>query len=72
MTVKELNQEEKLQLKEALVYGADNLPLITKEQQKIVDKAFSSDDISDELVENIYEGINFVKEDFFCNIGKEE
>ena len=34
MTVKELNQEEKLQLKEALVYGADNLPLITKEQQK--------------------------------------
>lgn len=68
MTVKELNQEEKLQLKEALVYGADNLPLITKEQQKIIDKAFSSDDISDELVENIYEGINFVKEDFFCNI----
>lgn len=68
MTVKELNQEEKLQLKEALVYGADNLPLITKEQQKIIDEAFSSDDISDELVENIYEGINFVKEDFFCNI----
>ena len=68
MTVKELNQEEKLQLKEALVYGADNLPLITKEQQKIIDKAFSTDDISDELVENIYEGINFVKEDFFCNI----
>ena len=57
-----------MQLKEALVYGADNLPLITKEQQKIIDKAFSSDDISDELVENIYEGINFVKEDFFCNV----
>lgn len=68
MTVKELNQEEKLQLKEALVYGADNLPLITKEQQKIIDEAFSSDDISDELVENIYADINFVKEDFFCNI----
>lgn len=72
MTVKELNQEEKLQLKEALVYGADNLPLITKEQQKIIDKAFSSDDISDELVEDIYADINFVKEDFFCNIGKEK
>lgn len=68
MTVKELNQEEKLQLKESLVYGADNLPPITKEQQKIIDEAFSTDDISDELVENIYEGINFVKEDFFCNI----
>lgn len=68
MTVKELNQEEKLQLKEALVYGADNLPLITKEQQKIIDKAFSSDDISDELVEDIYTDINFVKEDFFCNV----
>lgn len=68
MTVKELNDVEKLQLKEALVYGADNLPLITKEQQKIIDKAFSSDDISDELVENIYADINFVKEDFFCNI----
>lgn len=68
MTVKELNQEEKLQLKEALVYGADNLPLITKEQQKIIDKAFSSDDISDELVEDIYADINFVKEDFFCNV----
>jgi U3 small nucleolar RNA-associated protein 14 len=72
MTVKELNQEEKLQLKEALVYGADNQPLITKEQQKIIDKAFSSDDISDELVEDIYADINFVKEDFFCNIGKEK
>ena len=72
MTVKELNQEEKLQLKEALVYGADNLPPITKEQQKIIDEAFSIDDISDELVENIYEGINFVKEDFFCNIEKEK
>ena len=68
MTVKELNQEEKLQLKENLVYGADYLPPITKEQQKIIDEAFSADDISDELVENIYEGINFVKEDFFCNI----
>ena len=68
MTVKELNQEEKLQLKENLVYGADYLPPITKEQQKIIDEAFSSDDISDELVEKIYEGINFVKEDFFCNI----
>ena len=68
MTVKELNQDEKLQLKEALVYGADWLPPITTEQQKIIDEAFSSDDISDELVENIYEGIHFVKEDFFCNI----
>ena len=68
MTVKELNQEEKLQLKEALVYGSDILPPITKEQQKIINEAFSTDDISDELVENIYEGINFVKEDFFCNI----
>ena len=68
MTVKELNQEEKLQLKEVLVYGADNLPPITKEQQKIIAEAFSTDDISDELVENIYEGINFVKEDFFCNV----
>ena len=68
MTVKELNQEEKLQLKEDLVYGSDILPPITKEQQKIINEAFSTDDISDELVENIYEGINFVKEDFFCNI----
>ena len=68
MTVKELNQEEKLQLKEALVYGSDILPPITKEQQKIINEAFSTDDISDELVENIYEGINFVKEDFFCNV----
>ena len=68
MTVKELNQEEKLQLKETLVYGSDILPSITKEQQKIINEAFSTDDISDELVEEIYEGINFVKEDFFCNI----
>lgn len=72
MTVKELNYEEKLQLKESLVYGSDILPPITKEQQKIIDEAFSADDISDGLVEQIFEGINFVKEDFFCNIGKEE
>lgn len=68
MTVKELNDVEKLQLKESLVYGSDILPIITKEQQKIIDEAISTDDISDELVEEIYEGINFVKEDFFCNI----
>ena len=72
MTVKELNQEEKLQLKESLVYGADILPPITKEQQKIINSAFSTNDISDELVEQIFEGINFVEEDFFCNIGKEK
>ena len=70
MTVKELNYEEKLQLKETLVYGSDILPPITKEQQKIIDEAFSADDISDGLVEQIFEGINFVKDDFWCNINE--
>ena len=68
MTVKELNYEEKLQLKEDLVYGSDILLPITKEQQKIIDEAFSADDISDELVEQIFEGIHFVKDDFWCNV----
>lgn len=72
MTVKELNYEEKLQLKETLLYGSDWITHITKEDQKIIDEAFSADDISDELVERIFEGIHFVKDDFWCHIEEEE
>lgn len=68
MNVRELDYGELLQLKEELCYGADILPKMTEEQKKICDEAFCADDIPDELVFELYDGIDFVKEDFFVNL----
>lgn len=67
MNVRELDYGELLELKEKLCYGADILPEMTEKQKKICDEAFSSDDIPNELVYELYDGINFVKEDFWVN-----
>ena len=72
MNVRELDYEELLELKEMLCYGADILPEMTDEQKRICEEAFSSDDIPDELVYELYDEISFVKEDFWCNIEQEE
>ena len=72
MNVSELNYEEMLQLKESLCYGADILPEMTDAQKKICDEAYCADDIPDELVYELYDGISFVPEDFWCNVETDE
>ena len=64
MNVRELDYGELLQLKEELCYGADILPEMTEEQKKICDESMFADDIPDELIFELYDGISFVKEDF--------
>ena len=71
MNVCELDYGELLQLKEELCYEADILPEMTEEQQKICNEAFCADDIPDELVFELYNGIEFVKEDFWVNVTPE-
>jgi hypothetical protein len=68
MNVRELDFGELLQLKEELYYGADICPKMTEEQKKICDEAMYVDDIPDELVFELYDGIEFVKEDFWINL----
>lgn len=68
MTVKELNYEERLQLKEELYYGSEKVFELTEQQQKIIKQSLTSDSIPDDLVDEIYAGINFTKDDFWCNI----
>ena len=68
MNVRELDYGELLQLKEELCYGADILPEMTEEQRKICDEAVCTDDIPDELVFELYDGIDFVEEDFWVNL----
>ena len=68
MNVRELDYGELLQLKEELCYGADILPEMTEEQKKICDEAMFADDIPDELIFELYDGISFVKEDFWVNV----
>lgn len=68
MRVTELNNDEMLQLKEALFYGADILPEMTDKQKVEIENALCTDDIPDELVHNLYADIYFVEEDFWCNV----
>ena len=67
MNVRELNYEELYELKEKLCYGADILPEMTEEEEKICEEADCTERIPDELVFKLYDGINFVKEDFWVN-----
>lgn len=71
MNVRELEYEELLELKEKLCYGADILPDMTEEQKRICAEAFCADEIPDALVFSLYDGIHFVKEDFWVNCPEE-
>lgn len=71
--VRELNEDELRELKGKLfwqVYCGDNGSgeYMTDEQYAIVDSAKYLDDIPDELIFNVFDGTDFVEEDFWCNI----
>lgn len=72
MHVTELNNDELYQLKDTLYcdfyYNQDGLPELTDEQYDHIENADYPDDISDEVVHEIYSGILFSKDDFWCNV----
>jgi len=67
MHVTELSKDELWELKDALFWGADWVET-TDEQQEEIDNAQDQDDISDELIYALYDGTDFVEEDFWCNV----
>lgn len=64
MRVHQLKRDEIDYLKIALFYGTDDIPETTEAQRKIIEKAEYSTDIPDELVFDLFDGIEFVPEDF--------
>ena len=72
MRVTELNNNELYQLKDTLYcdayYNMEALPGLTDEQKNEVYAAQYPDDISDQLIFDVYSDIYFVEEDFWCNV----
>ena len=68
MHVTELSYDEKLQLKEELFYGSDFLPDMNECQKAEIEEAMCADDISDELVHELYYHYDFIKDDFWFNM----
>ncbi len=73
MHVTELNNDEMYQLKDSLYcdfyYNQDDLlQELTDKQRKHIEDAEFPDDISDEIIYDIYGGYIFSKDDFWCNI----
>lgn len=67
MTVKELNQNEFYELKSAYFYSDNYNENIA---QKNGTRAIFPEDIPNEIIFDAFQGIDFVKEDFFCNINQ--
>lgn len=71
MHVTELNHEELYELKCKLHWQtcSDDYSgeYITSEQQAILDRTEYADDIPDKLVFEVFDGYDFVEDDFWCN-----
>lgn len=71
MHVTKLNLNEMYELKDNLYsnfyYDMDALPELTEEQRSYIENADYPDDIDDEIIYEIYDDYDFVKDDFFCN-----
>lgn len=68
MNVTELNSNELYQLKQELYYTEEILPNLTTERLAAIRDADIPDNIPDQIVYDVYSGINFVKDDFWCNV----
>lgn len=67
MHVTELSQNELSELKDSLYYEVDGEEK-TKEQQAEINNAEYPDDISNELVFELFNHYDFVEDDFWCNL----
>ena len=68
MHVTELNSDELYQLKQELYYMEEILPNLTTERLAAIKDADIPDNIPDQIVYEMYEGIDFVEDDFWCNV----
>ena len=68
MNVTELNSNELYQLKQELYYMDEILPNLTTERLAAIRDADIPDNIPDQIVYEVYNGVNFVKDDFWCNV----
>jgi hypothetical protein len=68
MNVTDLNHDELAQLKQELYYMVEVLPNMNEERLKAIQSAEYPDDITDKIVYEMYDGISFVEEDFWCNV----
>lgn len=64
MNVTELTRDQLAYLKECLYYDSDIVPELTPELRKAIDKAHIPEEIPNALVLEIFDGINFVEDDF--------
>lgn len=64
MNVTELTRDQLAYLKECLYYDSDIVPELTPELRKAIDKAHIPEEIPNALVFEIFDGINFVEDDF--------
>lgn len=68
MHVTELNSDELYKLKLELCYMEEILPNLTTERLAAIKDAACPDDIPDQIVYEMYEGIDFVEDDFWYNV----
>lgn len=69
-SLKELNDNELLQLKENVFYALDTIPgnnELTQEELDTINACEKPSDIPYSILETLYGYIGFVDEDFFCN-----
>ena len=64
MNVTELTRDQLEYLKEHLYYDSDIVPELTPGQRKAIDKAQIPEEIPNALVFEIFDGIDFVEDDF--------
>ena len=72
MNVRQLNEDELYELKDTLYtdfyYNKDALPTMLESERKVIERAGYPSDIPDWIMYKLYDGTDFVEDDFFCNI----
>lgn len=75
MSVEELSQDQKYELKSKLFWAGEDQEHIHQslrpEQIKALEEAQSPEEIPDEIVKELYQGVYFVTDDFFCSNRRE-
>lgn len=72
MNVKQLSDDEMYELKDKLYtdfyYNQEALPQMIESERKALESATYPTDIPDWLMYNLFGGIEFTEDDFWCNL----
>ena len=72
MKVEQLNDDEMYELKDKLYtdfyYNQEALPQMIETERNVVASATYPSDIPNWLIYNVFHGIEFTKDDFWCNV----